>query len=85
MTDKKSFEQKVVSLKGTDCPKTENLCNFVIERSTSPSDLHVDRSAQGFFTFTVEKTQFRGLCLLPLSRALSELSKYETKKGVILF
>ena len=51
------------------------------ERSTSPSDLHVDRSAQGFLTFTVGKTQFRGLCLLPLSRALSELSKYEIKKG----
>ena len=43
--------------------------------------LHVDRLAQGFFTFTVGKTQFRGLCLLPLSRALSELSKYEIKKG----
>ena len=27
------------------------------ERSTSPSDLHVDRSAQGFLTFTVGKTQ----------------------------
>ena len=49
------------------------------------SDLHVDRSAQGFLTFTVGKTQFQGLCLLPLSRALSELSKYEIKKGVISF
>ena len=27
------------------------------------------------------KTQFRGLCLLPLSRALGQLSKYEIKKG----
>ena len=35
------------------------------ERSTSPSDLHVDRSAQGFLTFTMGKTQFRWLCLLP--------------------
>ena len=36
---------------------------------------------KGFLTFTVGKTQFRGLCLLPLSRALGQLSKYEIKKG----
>ena len=36
---------------------------------------------KGFLTFTVGKTQFRGLCFLSLSRALSELSKYEIKKG----
>ena len=41
---------------------------------------HVDQSPQGL-TFKVGKTQFRWLCLLPLSRALSELSKYEIKKG----
>ena len=27
------------------------------------------------------RTQFRGLCLSPLSRALGQLSKYEIKKG----
>ena len=49
-------------------------------------DLHVDRSAQGFLTFTMGKTQFRGLCLLPLSRALKgfatfwEFSFYGQKK-----
>ena len=48
---------------------------------TSPDGLHVDHSAQGFLTFKVGKTQFKGLCLLPLSRALGQLSKYEIKKG----
>ena len=47
----------------------------------TPIGLHVDHSAQGFLTFKVGKTQFRGLCLSPLSRALGQLSKYEIKKG----
>ena len=37
------------------------------------------------FTFKEGKTQFRGLCLSPLSRALGQLSKYEIKRGVISF
>ena len=28
MTNKKRFEKKVVSLQGTDFPRTENWCNF---------------------------------------------------------
>ena len=36
---------------------------------------------RGILTFKVGKTQFRGLCLSPLSRALGQLSKYEIKKG----
>ena len=47
--------------------------------------LHVDQSPQGFLTFKVGNTQFRGLCLSPLSRALGQQSKYEIKKGIISF
>ena len=37
----------------------------------------LDHYTQGFLTFKVGKTQFQGLCLLPLSRALGQLSKYD--------
>ena len=42
--------------------------------------LYLDHYGRGFFTFKVVKTQFRGLCLSPLSRTLGQLSKYEIKK-----
>ena len=45
----------------------------------------VPHSVRGFSTFKVGNTQFRGLCLSPLSRALGQLSKYEIKKGGHLF
>ena len=45
----------------------------------------VDQSHQGFFTFKVGKTKFRGLCLSTLSPALGQLSKYDIKRGVISF
>merc|ERR1711860_257085 len=88
---KKSFLSKVKGMNDHGIRRTFPLYALILpkyeikkvvdERSTLTSDLHVDRLQGGFLTFTVGKTQFRGLCLSPLGRALSELSKYAIKKG----
>ena len=58
-TDKKCFEQKVVSLKGTDCPKTENWCNFADIFNKSPfygltirPSVRMLETGRGFWLFT---------------------------------
>ena len=61
------------------------LKNLIATGLHRANGLHVDQSPQGFLTFKVGKTQFRGLCLSPLSRALGQLSYYEKKGGSFHF